>query len=143
MIYSLCMIFGWRFFAVQSGSMEPNIPTYGMCLIDTHVSYDDLEIGDVVVYARPTDGTKIIHRIISIGDAGAVTRGDANMLDDGISVTAENLVGRYVGHVPYLAHLYNLVHSRYGNILILGAACILFVLERRDAERETTKHKKS
>ncbi len=127
--YALIMLSGMRFCAVQSGSMEPNIPTYSMCLIDTRASYDSLSVGDVVVYTRPTDGNRIIHRIISIEDAGAVTRGDANRMDDGVSVTPKTLYGKYVAHVPYVANFYNFVHSGMGTAAIAAAFALLIMTD--------------
>ena len=47
---------GLRLCAVQTGSMEPTIPTYSLCLVTTRVDYDDLAVGDIVVYTRSSDG---------------------------------------------------------------------------------------
>ncbi len=137
-VYLLCMILGWRFCIIQSGSMEPNIPTYSVCLVSTRVSYDDLKIGDVVVYERERDNQRIVHRVMEITPDGIVTKGDANMLDDGISVTADNLYARHIGHVPYLGHFVNLVRSRYGVFLILAAACVLYATDVLEAKQKKT-----
>ncbi len=137
-VLAICLlggVFGWRLCAVQSGSMEPAIPTYSMCLVNTHVSYDDLQVGDVVVYWRESDNKRIVHRIIAIGENGAVTKGDANQHHDGISVTESNLYAKYVGHVPYVAHLYNLIRSWYGICVVVGLAALLFTLETVDSRR--------
>lgn len=136
-VYLLCNILGWNFCAIQSGSMEPNIPTYSVCLVSTRVSYDDLKVGDVIVYERERDNERIVHRVTEITPDGIVTKGDANQRDDGISVTADNLYARYIGHVPYLGHFADLIRSRYGIFIILGAVCLLFVLDILDASRET------
>ncbi len=130
------MILGWRFCAVQTGSMEPNIPTYSMCLVSTRVSYDDLKIGDVVVYERERDNTRIVHRVIAITPDGIVTKGDANQLDDGVSVTADNLYARYIGHVPYLAHFANLVRSPFGACLIIGSMIFLYAIDIAEAKQK-------
>lgn len=128
---------GWKFCAVQTWSMEPNIPTYSVCLVSTRVSYDDLKVGDVIVYERERDNKHIIHRVIEITPDGIVTKGDANQSDDGISVTADNLYARYIGHIPYLAHFYNLVHSKYGRFIVPGLLCLLFVLDILDASSKS------
>jgi len=134
-IYLSAGVFGWRLCAVQSGSMEPAIPTYSMCLVNTHVSYDDLQVGDVIVYWRESDNKRIVHRIIAIGENGAVTKGDANQHHDGISVTKDNLYAKYVGHVPYVAHLSNFIHSWYGICAAAGLAALLSILEVVDFRR--------
>jgi len=127
--FLLCKILGWDFCAVQSGSMEPTIPTYSVCLVSTHVSYDGLKAGDIVVYERESDNKRIIHRVTEITPEGIVTQGDANLLDDGVSVTPENLYARYVGHIPYLAHFANLFHSPFGICIIIGSMILLYAIE--------------
>ncbi len=116
--------------------MEPTIPTYSMCLVSTHVSYDALKVGDIIVYVREHDHMRIIHRVSEITPDGIVTKGDANQSDDGISVTADNLYARYIGHLPYVAHFYNLVRSQYGTFMIAGLAILVYVLEVLIAKKD-------
>ena len=66
LIILLTFISGIRMCAVVSGSMEPNIPTWSLCFVNTRISYDDIQVGDVVVYKRRSDGLRIIHRVIEI-----------------------------------------------------------------------------
>ena len=116
--------------------MEPNIPTYSVCLVTTRVSYDDLSVGDIVVYTRASDGEQIVHRVMDITDTGAITRGDANRNDDGVSVTADNLYARYIAHIPYLGHVYNLVRSPIGIAMIAALVIALIVLNIMTAKRD-------
>lgn len=129
------LVTGLRLCAVQSGSMEPNIPTYSMCLVSTRVGYDDLAIGDVVVYTRAYDGKRIIHRVHEVVDDGIITKGDANSFTDGISVTPGNLYGKYVAHIPYLAHVYNAMHSPFGVVFIFLLIAVLVVIEIFEAKQ--------
>ena len=132
----LSLATGLRLCTVQSGSMEPTIPTYSVCLVTTRVSYDDLSVGDIVVYTRASDGEQIVHRVVDITDTGAITRGDANRNDDGVSVTADNLYARYIAHVPYLGHVYNLVRSPIGIAMIAALVIALIVLNIMTAKRD-------
>jgi signal peptidase len=131
----LSLATGLRLCTVQSGSMEPTIPTYSVCLVTTRVSYDDLSVGDIVVYTRASDGEQIVHRVVDITDTGAITRGDANHFDDGVSVTADNLYARYIAHVPYLGHVYNLVRSPVGATIIAVLVIALIVLNIMTAKQ--------
>lgn len=126
---------GLYLYAVQSGSMEPTIPIYSMCLVTTHVDYDELEVGDIIVYTRDYDGTKIIHRVYEITDDGIITKGDANPMTDGVSVTPENLYARYIAHVPYVAYVYNFVRSPVGVVAVILILLALLVLEAVEAAR--------
>ena len=121
------LLSGLRLCVIQSGSMEPTIPTYSVCLVTTQVDYGDLSVGDIVVYTRPSDGQQIVHRIVDITDAGAVTRGDANQTDDGISVTPDNLYARYIAHIPGGTRVFNVILSPAGLavMLLLAAALLL------------------
>ena len=132
----LSLATGLRLCIVQSGSMEPTIPTYSVCLVTTRVDYDDLSVGDIVVYTRASDGEQIVHRVVDMTETGAITRGDANQSDDGISVTADNLYAKYITHVPYLGYLYNLVRSPIGVVMIAALAVALIVFNIMTAKRE-------
>ena len=132
----LSLATGLRLCTVQSGSMEPTIPTYSVCLVTTRVDYDDLSVGDIVVYTRASDGERIVHRVVDITDTGAITRGDANRNDDGVSVTADNLYARYIAHIPYLGHVYNLVRSPIGIAMIAALVIALIMLNIMTAKRD-------
>ena len=122
----LSLATGLRLCTVQSGSMEPTIPTYSVCLVTTRVSYDDLSVGDIVVYTRRSDGQQIVHRIVDITDTGAITRGDANQTDDGVSVTPDNLYARYIAHIPCGGRIINAIRAPTGCAVI--AALVVFLL---------------
>jgi signal peptidase I len=117
----------FRLCAVPTGSMEPNIPTWSLCLVNVKTPYEDIETGDIVVYERKSDGLRIIHRVIAITDAGMVTKGDANSIDDGVSVTPDNLFGKYLGHIPQLGRLPMLIRTPAGIAVIAVLAIGLLV----------------
>lgn len=124
---------GLRLCAIQSGSMEPTIPTYSMCLVTTRVDYDDLSVGDIVVYTRPSDGRQIVHRIVDITDTGAITKGDANYADDGVSVTQDNLYARYIAHIPYGGRIYNAIYAIMAALVVI--LIILGIVDRKSREK--------
>ena len=81
------LVFGWwRVLPVQSGSMAPAIPK-GAAVVVTPHSFDELRVGQIIVYDPPTPGTGLlVHRVVDIqrnGDVVTVqTRGDANDAND-------------------------------------------------------------
>ena len=91
--------------------MEPEIPTYSMCLISTRYDYDTLTEGDVIVYDRPYDHMQVVHRIIAVLPDGIITKGDANPVDDGILLTEGDIYGMYLGHIPGVGRLANIIRS--------------------------------
>lgn len=118
---------GLRLCVIQSGSMEPTIPTYSVCLVTTQVDYDDLSVGDIVVYTRRSDGQQIVHRIVDITDTGAITRGDANQTDDGVSVTPDNLYARYIAHIPCGGRVINAIRTPTGCAVIAVLVAVLII----------------
>ena len=130
------LLFGLRLCSVVSGSMEPTIPTWSMCVIDTRASYDDLAVGDVIVYYRATDGARIIHRIIAIYPEGIVTKGDANSIDDGLSVTRENYYAKSLLHVPHLGGVSQKLRTPEGICAIAAIAFILIISSLVDLKKE-------
>ena len=126
---------GLRLCVIQSGSMEPTIPTYSVCLVTTQVDYDDLSVGDIVVYTRHSDGQQIVHRIVDITDAGAITRGDANQTDDGVSVTPDNLYARYIAHIPCGGRVINAIRTPTGYAMIVGIVAVLITWNIIDDKR--------
>lgn len=132
----LSLATGLRLCTVQSGSMEPTIPTYSVCLVTTRVSYDDLSVGDIVVFTRASDGEKVVHRVVEMTDEGVITRGDANRNDDGVSVTPDTLFARYIMHIPYLGYIYVFVRTPIGVVTIVALFIALAVLNIATAKRE-------
>lgn len=133
-LFSL-LLSGLRLCVIQSGSMEPTIPTYSVCLVTTQVDYDDLSVGDIVVYTRQSDGKQIVHRIVDITDAGAITRGDANQTDDGVSVTPDNLYARYIAHIPCGGRIINAIRTPTGYAMIAAIVAVLIIWNIVDDKR--------
>ncbi len=117
----------FRLVAVVSGSMEPTIPTGSLCLVNIRRPYEKIQEGDVIVYVRKSDGLRIIHRVVAVTDAGLVTQGDANRIDDGLSTTAENYYGTSLFHVPVLGKLAMKAKTPVG-LAIIGAALIAVIV---------------
>ena len=121
------LLSGLRLCSVVSGSMEPTIPTWSMCVINTRTDYDDLAVGDVIVYYRAADGARIIHRIIAIYPEGIVTKGDANSVDDGLSVTRNNYYAKSLFHIPHLGGVSQKLSTPEGVCAIAAIAFILII----------------
>ncbi len=70
--------------------MQPTFRTGHLLYVRPEVQ--DVKPGDVVVYEQA--GRYIVHRVISIGNLGYVTRGDNNPFADDDPVTPEQVIGR-------------------------------------------------
>ena len=116
-----------RVCAVESGSMEPYLMTGSMALINTKATFDDIEVGDIVVYRREADDKNIIHRVVDITDDGLIMKGDANRVTDPTIVTEDILVGRYLGHVEWAGYIAMFFQSDAGRIVIFSLIALLMI----------------
>ena len=135
-IYGFFMLSGLRLCPNTTGSMAPTIPAYSLCLIDTHVDYDSLQTGDIIVYDRPYDHMQVVHRIIAIFNEGVLTKGDANPVDDGILLTEADITGVYLCHIPGAGLAANLIRTPVGIGFILAIVVLLLVSDARSQEKK-------
>lgn len=144
MIILLGMISGIRPCSVISGSMEPNLPTWSLCFIDTRISYDEIQTGDIVVYNRRSDDVRIIHRVIEIEPEGMITKGDANSVSDGFSVGRDNLYGKNLFHIPYLGYFACFTQKPIVKISVILCLLVLLITDivtgRKTGNIEESKH---
>ena len=122
---------GVRAFDVQTGSMEPDMPQ-GSLVITTPVSFDEVQVGDIVTFVMNENLDVATHRVVAIDrEAGTVTtKGDANANTDG-EQRWENVVGRVVLILPGLGGAATWITSPRGRIIaitvivVIGLVCAL------------------
>lgn len=93
-------------YIVESGSMEPLIPTGGIAYINTKDT--DVSVGDVVTYRiEGLDKEKLVtHRIIREEDGEFIMQGDANDSEDQNPVSKEQIIGTYSYSIPKLGFIF-------------------------------------
>ena len=101
----LLLLLGYRPFVLMSGSMEPLYREGSLCLVNTHASLDDVEVGDVLVYR--TADFLVLHRLVGITERGengitAEMQGDANNVAQTVNLSRINYVGREAFTIPGL-----------------------------------------
>ena len=97
------IIAGFRPAIVMSGSMEPELHTGSICVINQNADYEDMEEGDIIAFKR--GAIKVTHRIIEITDDGFLTQGDANPSPDIGIVTKSDFIGETIFDIPYLGYV--------------------------------------
>jgi len=120
---------------IKSGSMEPSI-MIGDIIFVRKTDPDDLEVGDVITFRMWVESggtsmlTTVTHRIVSASGEGEnrtfTTKGDANNVGDAWSVTADQLVGRYVRRSVLLGNVYQFVTAGGAGLIYVGAI-VLFL----------------
>lgn len=124
---------------VKSGSMEPVLHVGDVIVIEP-ARFEDIRVGDVIVFRNPWYGNLVVHRVVHITEEGVYTRGDANAgIDPWSPVPYENIVGKWTGlKIPYWLGIGHLslflsgeIYPPYGIILLasLIALNLFFALK--------------
>ena len=117
-------IAGYSLFRVETGSMEPTIPT-GALLICEKEQIEDIKLNDIICYRSQTQqmlGQVITHRVVKKNQTTdgvwfMETRGDANAVSDAYYVTAGNLIGKvvwYSGQTNVFANIISFISQKTG-----------------------------
>ncbi len=133
---SLWAYFGANpFFVVSSGSMEPVLKVNDVLIVRDGGSFNDLRVGDIIVFNRPDGGDRVIvHRIIEIlegrdGDRIIRTKGDANpspIPGTDFPITTDDYIGRVVYVIPGIGVVTKIISPPVNYIIIAIILAILF-----------------
>lgn len=119
------VVFGRSIVKVVSGSMEPSIHD-GDYIIIKKTDSSELKEGDIICFYSTDDeiyGKMNTHRIVRrLDDGSFVTKGDTSFSEDGNAVTADKIVGKYVGKVRFLRWLNSFASVKK---LILAAVVVI------------------
>lgn len=136
-------------FVVQSGSMEPAIPTASIVFSLPQNSYQQ---GDIITFQPDGDKTKIVTHRVEFklypdgveNEALFVTAGDANEDVDRWEVRNEHIIGKAVLTVPYVGYLVDFAKKPQGFILlVIVPATIVIYEELKNLLTEIVKELKS
>lgn len=115
--------FGWGSAVVLSGSMEPELPVGALLWIHRQNAYAP---GDVVTYE--SNGTLVTHRLVSVAEDTAVTKGDANNTEDS-PIDVKQICGKVEAVWPNVGKAALLLKSpAVISLLLLFGGLIVFLL---------------
>jgi signal peptidase len=123
------------FYVVSSGSMEPVLKQYDILVVRDGQSFEDLKVGEIIVFHRPEGGDRVIvHRVIEIvegrdGDRIIRTKGDANpssIPGTDFPITREDYIGRVVYVIPGVGFITQAIAPPVNYIIIAIILAILF-----------------
>jgi signal peptidase I len=122
------------FYVVSSGSMEPVLQVNDV-LVVRGGEYDDLKVGDIIVFNRPDGGDRVIvHRIAEIitesdGDIVIRTKGDANpssIPGTDFPIREGDFIGKVVYVIPGVGLVTKVISPPVNYIIIAIILAILF-----------------
>jgi signal peptidase len=130
------------FYVVSSGSMYPELAMYDIIVISGHISFDDVKIGDIIVFDRPKDHSKVIvHRVVAVVDDDPKTlrtKGDNNqnsIVGTDYPITNEEYIGKVVHVVPQVGFITKILQPPINYIIIAVVVGIMII-------RQISKNKK-
>ncbi len=121
-------IFGVQFFAVKSGSMEPDLPVYSLVVV-VPTEYEDIKIGDDISFVRDKQLTVVTHRVIEKNDAEEelTTQGIANNVPDSPTIY-ENVIGVVRFHLPFVGYIFKCIDTLQGKIIAITIILALLII---------------
>ncbi len=132
----LCLLFKITFLVCMSGSMEKEIKTGSVCVITERVSYEDIEVGDIVTFKLGEQN--VTHRVMEIKEDCCITKGDNNEDVDSFVLTKDNYVGKELFDIPYMGYVAKFVDDNVTLcltvIFVVTLAHIIYVSVRKRKE---------
>ena len=125
LIHIVLLLFGYKFYYVKTGSMEPDIPQWSLIYDKTYDSidefYDDVNVGSDITYIT-SNNTIVTHRIIEIDkDKDYIkTQGIIPNATDDKEISYENVIGKVVFSVPLIGFVIHLFKTWYFWVLLIS-----------------------
>jgi len=146
--FGLTLAFGTQnpFYVVASGSMIPELEVYDVLIVQGHEPFEDLEIGDIIVFNRPSDHNRVIvHRVVSIIDDDPKTlrtQGDANPASipgTDFPITEEEYIGKVVYTLPQVGYVTQLLKPPINYVIIAVVIGVMIVkqITKKKKQKET------
>lgn len=123
---------GYTSFSVLSASMTPKYKV-GDLVYTKPVSYEQVKLGDVIVYKANNGALRVMHRVVEKNDAKKeiYTKGDANQTKDAKAVLSQNIVGKVKIKIPKLGLVGMYFSTSSGKIcgmILVFLIIILFII---------------
>jgi signal peptidase len=122
------------FYVVSSGSMYPELAMYDIIVISGHTLFEDVKIGDIIVFDRPKDHDKVIvHRVVAVVDDDPKTlrtKGDNNqrsIVGTDYPITKEEYIGTVVHVIPQVGFITKMLQPPINYIIIAVIVGIMII----------------
>jgi signal peptidase len=131
------------FYVVASGSMIPELLVYDVLVVQGHEPFEDIEIGDIIVFNRPSDHNRVIvHRVVSIinDDPKTIrTQGDANPASipgTDFPITEEEYIGKVAHVLPQVGYVTQLLKPPVNYVIIAIVIGIMVIKQITKKKKE-------
>ena len=131
------------FYVVSSGSMYPELAMHDIIVISGHEPFEDVKVGDIIVFDRPKDHDRVIvHRVVAYVDDDPLTlrtKGDNNqnsIVGTDYPITEKVYIGTVVHVVPQVGFITQILQPPINYIIIAVIIGIMII-------RQIAKNKKA
>jgi len=132
------------FYVVASGSMVPELQVYDVLIVQGHVPFEDIQIGDIIVFDRPSGHDRVIvHRVVSITNDDPLTlrtKGDNNVASipgTDFPITEKEYIGKVEFQIPQIGYVTQVLKPPTNYILIvlvIGVMIVKEIIKRRNVK---------
>ncbi|MFB5626751.1 MAG: signal peptidase I [Nitrosarchaeum sp.] len=133
------------FYVVASGSMIPVLEVYDVLIVQGHEPFEDIEVGDIIVFNRPVGHDRVIvHRVASIIDDDPKTirtKGDANpssIPGTDFPITKEEYIGKVAYVIPQVGYVTQLLKPPINYVIIVVVVGIMIAKQMYKKKDEKT-----
>ena len=122
------------FYVVSSGSMYPQLAMYDIIVITGNKPFEDVKVGDIIVFDRPKDHNKVIvHRVVAVVDDDPKTlrtKGDNNQSSipgTDFPITEKEYTGTVIHVIPQVGYITKILQPPINYIIIAVIVGIMVV----------------
>ena len=145
----ILLVFGTSnpFYVVASGSMIPELQVYDVLIVSAHIPFEDIQIGDIIVFDRPSGKDRVIvHRVVSITDDDPRTlrtKGDNNVASipgTDFPITEKEYIGKVEYKIPQVGYVTQILKPPINYILIvivIGFMIVKEMIKRKNVKELT------
>ena len=132
------------FYVVSSGSMYPELAMHDIIIISGHMLFEDVKIGDIIVFDRPKDHDRVIvHRVVAVVDDDPKTlrtKGDNNqrsMVGTDYPITEKEYIGTVVHVIPQVGFITQILQPPINYIIIAVIIGVMVIRQiyKKDKEK--------
>ena len=135
-------IFGFRFYMVMTGSMEPNY-NIGDLIIVKETPKENIKVGDVINYISENGKDTVTHRVTEITQQDGQTlyraKGDNNNSEDSDSVDFDRVKGVVIFKISKLGTLITKLFTGTGICIMLAFIIFSYLRENRQEEKRISR----
>jgi len=132
------------FYVVSSGSMYPELAMHDIIVISGHMLFEDVKIGDIIVFDRPKDHDRVIvHRVVAVVDDDPKTlrtKGDNNqrsIVGTDYPITEKEYIGTVVHVIPQVGFITQILQPPINYIIIAVIIGVMVIRQiyKKDKEK--------